>query len=97
MNRTQSALNTPPPLAARLQGQAQNGLRGVPSQYVTNGLTVSLDLVLIMRAVFEAAGLAAAFTAAVGVLVTSLGQAAARALALSPRSTLKPDRSRPHR
>lgn len=57
MNRTQPALNTPPPLAARRQGLAKNGLRVVPSQYVTNGLTVSLGLVLIMLAIFEAAGL----------------------------------------
>jgi uncharacterized membrane protein YccC len=72
MNRTQPALNTPLPLAARLQGQAKSWLRVVLSQYVTNGLTVSLGLVLIMLAIFEAAGLAAASTAAVGVLVTSL-------------------------
>ncbi|MDP3795951.1 MAG: hypothetical protein Q8R06_02215 [Polaromonas sp.] len=77
MSRTQPALNTPLPPAARLQGRVKSGLRVVLSQYVTNGLTVSLGLVLIMLAIFEAAGLAAAFTAAVGVLVTSLGQAAA--------------------
>ena len=42
MNRTQPAPDTPLPLAARLQGQAKSGLRVVLSQYVTNGLTVSL-------------------------------------------------------
>ncbi|UUZ71365.1 hypothetical protein LP415_20265 [Polaromonas sp. P1(28)-8] len=58
MNRTQPALNTPLPLTARLQGQAKSWLRVVLSQYVTNGLTVSLGLALIMMAIFEAAGLA---------------------------------------
>jgi hypothetical protein len=42
------------------------------SQYVANGLSVSLGLVLVMLAIFEAAGLAAASTAAVGVMITSL-------------------------
>lgn len=47
-------------------------LRVALSQYVTNGLTVTLGLVLIMLAIFETAGLAGATTAAVGVLITSL-------------------------
>ena len=42
------------------------------SQYVINGLTVALGLVLIMLAIFEGAGLAGAATAAVGVTITSL-------------------------
>ncbi|ABE45223.1 hypothetical protein [Polaromonas sp. JS666] len=81
MTRPSPALDTPPPLALCLQGQARDWLRVALSQYVTNGLTVSLGLVLFMPAIFEAAGPAAASTAAVGVLVTSLRQAAARALA----------------
>ena len=84
MSRTQPALNTPLPLAARLQGQVTNWLRVVLSQYVTNGLTVSLGLVLIMLAIFEAAGLAAASTAAVGVLVTSLGAGGGPCAGLKP-------------
>ncbi|APW40941.1 FUSC family protein [Rhodoferax koreense] len=42
------------------------------SQYVTNGLSVTLGLVLIMLLVYESAGLAGASSAAVGVLITSL-------------------------
>lgn len=57
MSRIQPALNTPLPPAARLQGRVKSWLRVVLSQYVTNGLTVSLGLVLIMLAIFEAAGL----------------------------------------
>ena len=59
-------------LAARLHGKAQNALRVALSQYVTNGLSVSLGLVLIMLALFEFAGLSAAASAAVGVIITSL-------------------------
>lgn len=59
-------------LAARLHGKAQGWLRVVLSQYVTNGLSVSLGLVLIMLALFESAGLAAASSAAVGVIIASL-------------------------
>ena len=62
--------------ATRLQGRArdwvQKSLHVLLSQYVANGLTVSLGLVLIMLTSFEAAGLAAASTAAVGVMITSL-------------------------
>lgn len=50
VTRTQSALNPPPPLAARRQDLAKNGLRVVSSQDVTNGLAFSPDLVLIMPA-----------------------------------------------
>ena len=56
----------------RLHGKAQNALRISLSHYVTNGLTVALGLVLIMVALFESAGLAAAASAAVGVIITSL-------------------------
>ena len=59
-------------LTARLHGKAQNALRVALSQYVTNGLSVSLGLVLIMLALFESAGLSAAASAAVGVIITSL-------------------------
>lgn len=58
--------------ATRLHGKTQNALRIGLSQYVTNGLTVALGLVLIMLALFESAGLAAAASAAVGVIITSL-------------------------
>ncbi len=53
-------------------GKLQNFLRVALSPYVTNGLTVSLGLVLIMLAIFETAGLAGAATAAVGIMITSL-------------------------
>lgn len=56
----------------RLHGRTQNALRIGLSHYVTNGLTVALGLVLIMLALFESAGLAAAASAAVGVIITSL-------------------------
>ncbi len=49
-----------------------NFLRIALSPYVTNGLTVSLGLVLVMLAIFETAGLAGASTAAVGITITSL-------------------------
>ena len=58
--------------AGRANLRLQNLLRIALSQYVTNGLTVSLGLVLIMLAIFESAGLAGAATAAVGVMFTSL-------------------------
>ena len=56
----------------RLHGKTQNALRIGLSHYVTNGLMVALGLVLIMLALFESAGLAAAASAAVGVIITSL-------------------------
>ena len=56
----------------RAQGKLQAFLRVALSQYVANGLTVSLGLVLIMLAIFQLAGLAPAATAAVGVMITSL-------------------------
>ena len=58
--------------AQRARGKMRSFLRVALSQYVTNGLTVSLGLVLIMLTIFEAAGLAGAATAAVGVIITSL-------------------------
>lgn len=61
-----------PALAGQLQHKWDKLLRVVLSQYVTNGLTVALGLVLIMLALFESAGLAAAASASVGVLITSL-------------------------
>ncbi len=59
-------------LGTRLHGMSQNVLRVALSQYVTNGLSVALGLVLIMLALFETAGLSAAASAAVGVIITSL-------------------------
>ena len=43
----------PAAAGSSLQGQAKNGSRVVPSQYVTNGFTISRGLVLIMLAIFE--------------------------------------------
>ncbi len=65
-------MTIPTRLADRLRGKAQGWLRVALSQYVTNGLSVSLGLVLIMLALFETAGLTAAASAAVGVIITSL-------------------------
>ena len=59
-------------LTSRLQARWEALLRIALSQYVTNGLSVSLGLVLIMLALFELAGLAAAASAAVGVIISSL-------------------------
>ncbi|MGV8804461.1 MAG: FUSC family membrane protein [Polaromonas sp.] len=59
-------------LIDRFQHNGDKLLRVALSQYVTNGLTVALGLVLIMLALFETAGLAAAASAAVGVIITSL-------------------------
>ena len=55
-----------------LRARAQGLLRVLLSQYIANGLAVSLGLVLIMLALFESAGLSAAASAAVGVIITSL-------------------------
>ena len=65
---------TPPrrSLADRLAAHTDGFLRVALSQYVTNGLSVTVGLVVIMLLVFESAGLAGASSAAVGVLVTSL-------------------------
>lgn len=56
----------------RLRQRLYGGLRIALSQYVVNGLTVSLGLVLILLTIHELAGLLAASTAGVGVLITSL-------------------------
>ena len=56
----------------RMRAQTQGLLRVLLSQYIANGLAVSLGLVLIMLALFESAGLLAAASAAVGVIITSL-------------------------
>ena len=80
MERQRPEAQTPPMMmehwlmqrASRMHGSLQSFLRVALSQYVTNGLTVSLGLVLIMLAIFELAGLAGAATAAVGILITSI-------------------------
>lgn len=59
-------------LTGRLRSKTHDFLRVALSQYVVNGLSVSLGLVLIMLALFESAGLSAAASAAVGVIITSL-------------------------
>ena len=59
-------------LTSRLRSKTYNVLRVVLSQYVVNGLSVSLGLVLIMLALYESAGLSAATSAAVGIIITSL-------------------------
>ncbi len=56
----------------RLLAAGDRFLRVALSQYVTNGLSVTLGLVVIMLLVYESAGLAGASSAAVGVLITSL-------------------------
>lgn len=60
-------------LTVRLRREIDSVLRVLLSQYVLNGLSVSLGFVLIMLALLESAGLAAAASAAVGVITTSLG------------------------
>ena len=72
MNRNPTDSTSLAKLVTRLHGKTQNALRVGLSPYVTNGLTVSLGLVLIMLTLFESAGLAAAASAAVGVIITSL-------------------------
>nr|WP_315188083.1 FUSC family membrane protein [uncultured Albidiferax sp.] len=64
--------HTRPTLADRLLAHTDRFLRVALSQYVTNGLTVTLGLVVIMLLVFESAGLAGASSAALGVMVTSM-------------------------
>ena len=59
-------------LGTRSHGISQNVLRAALSQYVTNGLSVALGLGLIVLGLFVTAGLAAATSASVGVLITSL-------------------------
>jgi len=61
-----------PSLVDRLLAHGDRFLRVALSQYVTNGLSVTLGLVVIMLLVYESAGLAGASSAAVGVLITSL-------------------------
>ena len=56
----------------RLHAHHDRLLRVALSQYVTNGLSVTVGLVVIMLLIFETAGLAGASSAAVGVMVTSL-------------------------
>ncbi|WP_394791046.1 FUSC family protein [Rhodoferax sp.] len=63
---------TKPTLADRLFARGERFLRIALSHYVTNGLSVTLGLVVIMLLVFESAGLAGASSAAVGVMITSL-------------------------
>ncbi|MDB5777900.1 MAG: protein of unknown function YccS/YhfK [Polaromonas sp.] len=72
MNRKTINLFSLSLLSGWLRARAQNALVVALSHYVTNGLSVSLGLVLIMLALFESAGLTAAASAAVGVIVTSL-------------------------
>ena len=72
MNRHPSDPSPLTLLTGRLRRKTQELLRVSLSHYVTNGLSVSFGLVLIMMALFEAAGLGAAASAAVGVLITSL-------------------------
>ena len=59
-------------LSNRLRIRAEGLLRVLLSQYLANGLAVALGLVLIMLALFESAGLPAAASAAVGIIITSL-------------------------
>ena len=72
MNRKPSDIFSLNALAPQLRYRLDGALRVALSHYVINGLSVSLGLVLIMLALFELAGLAAAASAAVGVIITSL-------------------------
>ena len=72
MNQNPTEATVLSALSVRLRSKTYNVLRVVLSQYVVNGLSVSLGLVLIMLALFESAGLSAAASAAVGVIITSL-------------------------
>ena len=72
MNRDPTLPPSPDTLGLRFRRKAQGVLRVALSHYVANGLSVSLGLVLVMLALFETAGLAAAASAAVGVIITSL-------------------------
>ncbi|MDB5743825.1 MAG: protein of unknown function YccS/YhfK [Polaromonas sp.] len=72
MKRASTKPAFPARLAAGLRGKAHHAVRVALSQYVANGLSVSLGLVLIMLALFELAGLTAAASAAVGIVITSL-------------------------
>jgi hypothetical protein len=58
--------------SVRLRARGERFVRVALSQYVTNGLSVTVGLVLIMLLVYESAGLLGAASAAVGVLITSL-------------------------
>ncbi|MDB5850016.1 MAG: hypothetical protein JWP29_3768, partial [Rhodoferax sp.] len=66
------AAGEPRTLIDRALAAGERFLRVALSQYVTNGLSVTLGLVVIMLLVYESAGLAGASSAAVGVLITSL-------------------------
>jgi uncharacterized membrane protein YccC len=72
MNQNPYSRSLRPTFTSALYSTLQTFLRIALSQYVANGLAVSVGLVLIMLAIFEAAGLAGAATAAVGVAITSL-------------------------
>lgn len=67
--------NDRPPRASltqRLNARVERMLRVMLSQYLINGLSVTLGLIVIMLLIFEAAGLAGASSAALGVMITSL-------------------------
>ncbi|MDB5893079.1 MAG: hypothetical protein JWQ88_610, partial [Rhodoferax sp.] len=66
------SIGEPRSYADRALAAGDRFVRVALSQYVTNGLSVTLGLVLIMLLVYESAGLAGASSAAVGVLITSL-------------------------
>ena len=61
-----------PTLADRLLAHTDRFLRVALSQYVTNGLTVTLGLVVIMLLVLKKKKLEGASSAALGVMVTSM-------------------------
>src|SRR6185437_4254852 len=71
MNRNPPELTLPLALADRLRAATHRVLRVALSQYVTNGLAVSVGLFAILLGVF------AVSSAAVGVLITSLPDVAA--------------------
>lgn len=77
MNRNSPELTLPLALTDRLRAARHRVLRVTLSQYVTNGLAVSVGLFVILLAVFAFGGVVAVSSAAVGVLITSLPDVAA--------------------
>ncbi|MGH8822108.1 MAG: FUSC family protein, partial [Rhodoferax sp.] len=74
MNRNRSDLAMPerPTLAARLPARLRGALYVLLSQYVTNGLSVAIGLLVILLFVAAGFGVATAASAGVGVLITTM-------------------------
>ncbi len=59
-------------LQSRIGDYVEKAIRVGLSQYVANGMTVTVGLVVIMLLILETAGFAGASSAAVGILITSI-------------------------